>query len=147
MIASVILLSSCGNGSSKGNGNLDSLFSDDVPKCDDSLVANYVVAILKQNKASFKIEAFGNEYPLYQYSSKYSGENISMKIDNIMTLSKNEDLKSCGCEGVIKMTTPGDTLSSLLSTVSYEAQKNSQGEVIVKVSNLGAFEVKSSKNE
>lgn len=147
MIASVILLSSCGNGSSKGNGNLDSLFSDDVPKCGDSVVSNYVISILKQNKGAFKIEAFGEEFPLYQYSSKYLDENIGLKLDNIMTLSEDEDLKSCGCEGVVKMTTPNDTSKSLVSSVSYEAQKNPQGEVIVKVSNLSAFKVKHSKNE
>lgn len=142
MIVSVVLLSSCGNGSSKASGNSDSLFSSGVPKCDDSEVTNYVIAILKQNVASFKIKSFDKEFPLIMYSSKYSEDKISVKIDNIMALSENEDLKSCGCEGVVKMTTQSDSLTFLISSVSYEAQKNTQGETIVKVSNLGAFEAK-----
>ena len=115
MIACLVILSSCGNNSSKKDGEtgiLDSMFSsNDSPKCDDPQVTETVLSILNENTLSLRIDTLDVE---------------KTKIINIMTTSNDDKLKTCGCEGTIEST-------SQKGTVSYVAQKNANDEVIVKV--------------
>jgi hypothetical protein len=123
LIAGLTILTSCKNESNE-KGILDSIISsNDTPKCDDEDVKNTVLSILKENSQSLIT------------NSGRSGILISKhpKIINIMTKSKDDDLKLCGCEGAF--------IDLYKGNVIYTAQKNSAGEVIVNLEDAGTFEL------
>ena len=123
LIASLAILSSCKNGANE-KGVLDSIISsNDTPKCDDEDVKNTVLSILKENMHSIP-NGVGNGGILISKNPK---------IINIMTKSKDDDLKLCGCEGTFVDLYKGNVI--------YTAQKNSEGEVIVNLEDTGTFEI------
>lgn len=136
MIACLVILSSCGNNSSKKDGEtgiLDSMFSkNDSPKCDDKEVTETVSSILLENRTSL-IDKYGRNGVLLNEKD--------IKIKNIMTTSINDELKSCNCEGSIESYISGIDMTTE-GNVIYTAQKNSEGEVIVKVDDAGPFNLK-----
>ncbi len=141
MIAGLTILTSCSNKSSEKkdeNSVLDSMFSsNDAPKCDDPQVIETVFSILKENEQIIN----GNvNYPINDY--------INPEITNIITTSKDNELKSCNCEGTASVTIEGIELVGgersddykPHSNVSYFAQKNDKGEIIVQVNSVDAFQ-------
>ncbi|MFV7235104.1 hypothetical protein [Flavobacterium sp. ZB4R12] len=140
MIAGLTILTSCGNKSSEKkdeNSVLDSMLSsNDAPKCDDPQLVETVFSILKENE-----QIIGNiGYPLNDYKNP--------EITNIITTAKDDELKSCNCEGTASVTIEGAKLSGqenantdykTNSNVSYFAQKNDKGEIIVQVNSVDTF--------
>ena len=112
-IASLAFLWSCGNS---------------APKCDDKEVIETAISILNENSRSL-IDEFGRNSILI--------DPKKAKIKNIMTKSSDGELKSCGCEGTIETNLTSSV--SQVGSVSYSAQKNSEGEVIVNVDDAGPF--------
>lgn len=136
IIASLVIMSSCGNNSTNKkneNGILESIISkDNVPKCEDQEVTETVAAILLENRNSLITKDGRNGVLLNEKD---------IKINNIMTTNINNELKSCNCEGAvlsyisgIDMTTEGNVI--------YTAQINSEGAVVVKVEDAGPFTLK-----
>lgn len=113
MITSLITLSSCGN---------------NAPKCDDSEVTKMVISLLSENSRSL-IDVHGDTRSVIVVPGK-------AKIKNIMTTSTDSELNSCGCEGIIETGAP---VYPHKGSVDYFAQKNSDGDIIVKVNNAGPF--------
>ena len=115
MIVGLITLVSCGN---------------NAPKCDDKEVTETVLSILSENSKSL-VDQYGRNSIII--------DPKTAKIKNIMTPSADDELNSCGCEGTIETNEsflPGE------GSVNYTAQKNSEGEIIVKVDNTGPFNTK-----
>ena len=112
IIASLIILCSC--------------TGDNAPKCDDPKIIETVLSILTENTGDLLTE-YGQNHVII------NAENT--KITNIMTVSNDEKLKSCGCEGTV------DT-ETYEGNVKYVAQENSEGEIIVKIDDAGPFFVK-----
>ncbi len=116
MIACLISLSSCVN---------------DTPKCDDKEINQTVISLLTENKNDLT-DNNGNSVGLF-----FNNENDGT-IKNIMTKSKDNELKICNCEGTYQ-----DTV--IIGNINYTAQKNSEGEIIVKIENAGPFELQAFK--
>lgn len=114
MIASVAILTSCSN-----------IFSNDTPKCDDPEVTGTVIAIIKDQSNSFYTSS----------GAKVIINNEDSEITNVMTKSNDKELKLCGCEGTFEGI-------PYIGNIIYSAQKNSEGEVIVKIEEAGPFEYK-----
>jgi len=104
MIASLAFLWSCGNS---------------APKCDDPQVIETVKKIVAENAMKMMMN--------------FSTNADSLSVDRIMTKSKDNDLKICGCEGVLKNTS---TIWPEQAVVKYEAQENPDGEIIVKINDV-----------
>lgn len=119
VIAGLITLSSC---------------ADNTPKCDDKKVTDLVLSILDDNKENLQanISIFG----LLPFKT-FKKENA--KVINIMTISSDEKLSICGCEGSVKVMTKKS--DSLINNITYTAQMNSENEVVVKVNNVGPFQM------
>ena len=140
MIVGLTILTSCGNKSSEKkdeNNVLDSMFSsNDAPKCDDPQVIETVFSILKENEQIIN----GNvDLPINDYKNP--------EITNIITTAKDDELKSCNCEGTASVVIEGMELVGgersadykPQSNVSYFAQKNDKGEIIVQVNSVDTF--------
>ncbi|MEB3380379.1 hypothetical protein VL762_11775 [Flavobacterium psychrophilum] len=121
IIACLAILSSCGNKASE------------TPKCDDKEVTETVSSILLENKNSL-IDEFGKNGVILN-------EN-DMKIINVITTNKNDELKSCNCEGTLESYTDNGVKITTEGNVIYFAQKNSEGEVVVKIDDAGPFNIK-----
>lgn len=109
MIACLAILTSCGN---------------DTPKCDDPEIQETVIQLIVENRTSL-------EYLV----SLIARDEKNLNIDNIMTTSENSELNSCGCEATLNLLRD-EGRKPIKTNISYTAQKNSQGEVIVKIENL-----------
>jgi hypothetical protein len=107
MIASLITLCSCGN---------------DAPKCDDEDVKKTVISILVENRDNIYSEG-GSSVSFF-----LTGKGT---FKNIMTKSIDKEINLCNCEGTYTQE------KAFEGNVTYSAQKNSEGEVIVKVENAG----------
>ena len=132
MVAGLVVLSSCGNKTSENGekGILDSMFtSNNAPKCDDKEVTETVSSILLENRGTL-IDGFGRNGVILNEKD--------IKIKNILTKNINEELKSCNCEGSLESHLSGMTTEG---NVTYTAQKNSEGEIIVKVDDAGPFKL------
>ncbi len=126
------MLVSCGNKTSENGekGILDSMFkTNNTPKCDDLEVTSTVLTILQENSRNL-IDEYGRHSTMIDPNKS--------KIINIMTTSKDDDLSICNCEGTVKTELQE-------GNVIYSAQKNSEGEVIVKVEDAGPFRFKFDK--
>jgi hypothetical protein len=110
MIACLAFLWSCGN---------------IAPKCDDPLVVKTVKELI--------MESHGQ---LEGYVQLDSININSLELVNIMTKNKNDDIKSCGCEGNFEFNTIQNAEKKITADVKYEAQENSKGEVIVQVNEI-----------
>ena len=123
LIASLAILSSCKNGANE-NGILESITSsNDTPKCDDEKVLKTAITILKENQQNLPLQSGRNGALISEYA----------KITNIMTKSKDDELKLCGCEGSF--------VDMYKGHITYTAQKNSEGEVIVNVEDVAPLEI------
>lgn len=98
----------------------------DVPKCEDKEILGTVISLLSENSMSL-IDNYGRNSVMI--------DTAKAEIDNIMTTSTNPELNSCGCEGTL-------ILPNHEGIVKYSAQKNSEGEIIVKVDDAGPFQFK-----
>lgn len=131
LLASLTILCACG-GNNSSSENKSIFTSDETPKCEDSEVTNTVLSMLNENITELYLENMNSP------GGVYIGE--SAKIKNIMTTNKNEELKSCGCEGTIESGLFNEKFIHK-ANVSYVAQKNSEGEIIVKIEDVGAFSI------
>ncbi len=139
MIAGLAILTSCGNNSSEKNsesGILDSMFSsNDAPKCDDPEVLETVLSILEENKNELRT----NRGDLF-YTTRVIN-NETAEITNILTKSKDDELKSCDCEGTLYLKNLDNKIFAN-GNVSYFTQINSKGETIVQINVAGPMEYK-----
>ena len=126
MITSLITLSSCGN---------------KAPKCEDKKVTELVLSILDDNKDKLQ----GN-LPIFGLVPFRTFKKENSKVANIMTTSSDDKLLICGCEGSVEAWTEksddGKKTDTLVSTITYTAQMNSEKEIIVKVNDVKPFEMK-----
>ncbi len=127
-MAGLVILCSCKNESNE-KGILDTLIAtDDTPKCEDEEVKSTVISLLTENKNDLT-SAEGHSVGLF-FNNKNDG-----KIINLLTKSKDKELKTCTCEGNYEDET-------IVGSVSYTAQKNSEGEIIVQIDYAGAFQLR-----
>ena len=143
MIAGLMILSSsCKNSLEKNdeNGFLESITSkNDTPKCDDPEVIETVLSIMNDNKNNIR-GTYGN--------TPFSVKNIDNKtaeIRNILTKSKDNELKSCNCEGTLSLQNNYPELETdvrVIGNVSYFIQKKSEGEIITQINDAGPFDLK-----
>ena len=61
-------------------------------------------------------------------------DSLKAKIENIMTTKVDKELKSCDCQGTVFT-----GIFGVSGSVTYMAQENSEGEVIVNIVNAGPF--------
>lgn len=115
VILGLVALSSCGN----------------APKCDDKEVTETVSAILFENKNVLRTT---NGWSVLL-------ENKNFKFTNIMTTNEDDKLQSCECEGTVKAESKDHHVGKINyeGNVNYFAQKNTDGKIIVKVKDIGAF--------
>ena len=133
MIAGLSILTSCTKKTNE-SGFFDSVFSSDVPKCEDEDVKNTVISILIENRIKLGLNSEWIE------ESMLTGNG---KLKNILTKSINEELKSCNCEGTYTQEIEAQGVKGLLlGNIIYTAQKNSEGEIIVNIEETGIFETK-----
>ena len=85
------------------------------PGCEDSNVLKKVKAIVMENERS--------------YVHMNGIENVKIEITDIFTISKNEELKSCECEGNVS----GNEEYHGEKNIKYFVQQNSKGETLVKL--------------
>ncbi len=116
MIASLAFLWSCGNS---------------APKCDDSQVVETVKELIMESHGQLEVGLL-----LGGYIQLDSINSNSLELVNIMTKSKNDDIKSCGCEGSFEFNTIQNAEQKITANVKYEAQENSKGDVIVQVNEI-----------
>lgn len=115
MISGLLILNSCNS------------LTDDTPKCDAELVKKDVLNILDQNKMRL-IDKFGTTGRIAPYfNAKGDG-----KIVNIITKSIDKEIKLCNCESLYED-------ERVKGQVTYIAQKNSEGDVIIRIENAGPF--------
>ena len=126
LIISMIILSSCGKkevvkkeeDKSKSVISVNNNSTVEIikfPGCEDSNVLKKVKAIVMENERS--------------YVHMNGIENVKIEITDIFTISKNEELKSCECEGNVS----GNEEYHGEKNIKYFVQQNSKGETLVKL--------------
>ena len=99
--------------------------NDGAPKCEDTVVTKTVIQILRQNSTNLQWDNGNNNVAI---------DTVKAKIENIMTTKVDKELKSCDCQGTVFT-----GIFGVSGSVTYMAQENSEGEVIVNIVNAGPF--------
>ncbi|RTY71193.1 hypothetical protein [Flavobacterium sp. LB2P53] len=102
-----------------------------VPKCDDPQVVETVKELIMESHGQLEVGLL-----LGGYVQLDSINPNSLELVNIMTKTKNDDIKSCGCEGNFEFNTIQNAQQKITASVKYEAQENSNEDVIVQVNEI-----------
>ncbi len=110
--------------------------ADKTPKCDDENVKETVISLLEPEKLSSQAIELINELKDEKVDIS---DTIKPTLINIITNDINKELKSCGCEAKIKMSSmyflnKGNYLVNG-SVINYTLKTDSKGEIIVEVLN------------
>ncbi len=135
-VAGFTIFYSCKENSNENNSENSIFSSNETVKCDDKDVITTVISILYEKDGQIPIDYFDTGNVRYIGDKSFITQT---SINNILTVNLNKELNSCNCEGSLYYKNPTKDGIDANGSIKYLAQKNSQGEIIVKVEDIGVM--------
>ena len=137
-IVGLTIFYSCKENSNEEKSENSIFSSNETIKCDDKDVITTVLSIIFEKEGQIPIKYWDGGNVFYFGDKSFIPQT---SINNILTLKLDKELNSCSCEGSLYYKNRVKDGIDAKGSIKYLAQKNSQGEIIVKVENVGIMSI------